>query len=85
MSGRGPGARSRTWLLLGGVLLLVAILGAVGGRDSGEPLDPEGYGATGARATAEVLREHGVDVRVVRGADELAGWSRPASTPSRTP
>lgn len=65
--------RGKVWLLLAGALLLVGLITVtVGGRDSGVPLDPDGYGRDGARATREVLADHGVEVTVARGADEFA-------------
>ncbi len=60
------------------VLIVVAVLAAlgVGVLSADEPTtsatyDPANPGPGGARATAEVLRDEGVDVTVVRGAAEL--------------
>ena len=45
--------------------------GPVGAAARPQPLDPEGTGPDGARALAEVLRQQGVEVEVVRSIDAL--------------
>ncbi|GAA5204195.1 DUF4350 domain-containing protein [Microbacterium jejuense] len=78
-----PSRRRRigAWIAIGVALLVV---GGVGGAISAanqwaahEALDPESAGPTGTRALAEVLRSHGVEVRVERSraaaAADLAG------------
>jgi hypothetical protein len=44
------------------------------------PLDPDNPGSAGARAVAQVLAAEGVDVRVVRSADDLERQDLDAST-----
>jgi hypothetical protein len=51
--------------------LLVATRGSAGSAGSGAPADPESPGRGGARAIAQVLRQQGVQVVVVRSIDEL--------------
>ena len=58
-----------------GVLLLVLL--ALSAQRPTSPLDPDGSGPEGARALAQVLREQGVDVEVVRSVDALEA-TRPA-------
>ncbi len=67
-----PGARS-TWrsvrmpVLAGVVLLTVSIgLAVLAGRGATGHLDPDSYEPAGARAVTQLLRDEGVDVRVVR-------------------
>ena len=66
----GRGRRVATWILLGVALLVVGAIGAgiaAGGEWSRrDQLDPESAGPSGTRALAEILRDHGVEVRVVR-------------------
>lgn len=66
----GRGRRVATWILLGVALLVVGAIGAsiaAGGEWSRrDQLDPESAGPAGTRALAEILRDHGVEVRVVR-------------------
>ena len=62
-----------------GVLLLVLL--ALSAQRPTSPLDPDGSGPEGARALAQVLREQGVDVEVVRSVDALEA-TRP--TPDTT-
>jgi hypothetical protein len=74
---RAPHSRGRAVLRL--LVLILAAAVAVGllltlvagPRVSGLPLDPDDTGHGGARAVAEVLRAHGVDVTVVRSVDDL--------------
>ena len=51
-------------------LLLVVLLALSAQRPTAD-LDPEGTGPDGARALAEVLRQQGVEVEVVRSIDAL--------------
>jgi hypothetical protein len=53
-----------------GVAALVVMALATSAPD--QVLDPEDTGPTGGKAIVEVLRDHGVDVQVVRSIDELA-------------
>ncbi len=53
------------------VIALVALVGWATGRQSATPLDPDNASANGARAVARVLGDEGVDVDVVRSADQL--------------
>jgi hypothetical protein len=62
--------RVAAWIAIGLALLVV---GAIGGAVSAANqwaqrglLDPDSYGPDGARAIAEILRDHGVEVRVAR-------------------
>jgi hypothetical protein len=74
----GPSRRRRVgaWIAVGVALLIV---GGVGGAISAanqwaarDALDPQSAGPTGTRALAEVLRAHGVEVRVERSRDAAA-------------
>ncbi|MGO4597158.1 DUF4350 domain-containing protein [Terrabacter sp. 2RAF25] len=74
---RAPRSRRRT-AFRAIVLVVVAVVAAwalsaviAGPPRSGLPLDPGDAGRSGARAAAEVLRQQGVDVSVVRGIDDL--------------
>jgi hypothetical protein len=63
---RQTARRSRPWIVLAVVAVLIALLGILvtGGRSSaGVMLDASNAGPVGGRAVAEVLRAHGVDVR----------------------
>ena len=53
-----------------GVAALVVMALATSAPD--QVLDPDDTGPTGGKAIVEVLRDHGVDVQVVRSIDELA-------------
>jgi hypothetical protein len=62
-----------TLLVLAGVVIAVAVViltGDAGARRSGA-LDPDNPDPAGGRAVARVLEDQGVEVTVVRGADEL--------------
>lgn len=62
-----------TFLIIGGFVLaviVVIVLGG-GGAQTTEPLDPDNPGPGGAQALARVLDDQGVDITVVRNADEL--------------
>ncbi len=65
------GGGRRTWsLILGGLVLatLVSAWASSGGVRHPGRLDPQNPGPDGAQALARVLDDHGVEVRVVRGA-----------------
>lgn len=65
-------SRHRAWLLIGAGLLLAVVVAALSNRPGNTtPQDPENAGPEGARAVARVLDDEGVDVTVVRSADEL--------------
>ena len=72
----------RTAAFLGVIALgvvLVALL-ALSAQRPTAALDPEGTGPEGARALAEVLRQQGVDVEVVRSIDDLEATAVDAAT-----
>ncbi|HTW13601.1 MAG TPA: DUF4350 domain-containing protein [Nocardioides sp.] len=70
-----------TVLLLAVVVLAVAVVALVLGRArTSDPLDPANPGPQGAQAVARVLADEGVDVTVVRGADELEDTAVDAGT-----
>lgn len=79
MSGDGPtrrrrgGSRLRQVLLFSVVVVGVGALLALitGARPPALPLDPDDPGPTGGLALVEVLRQHGVDVHVIRSIDQL--------------
>lgn len=55
--------RARGWLVLGALLVIVVVIGAVSaGSGEQEPLSPDNPAPEGARAAAEVLERTGVDV-----------------------
>jgi len=60
------------WAVMALVVLLVAavVLASAGSTRDAAPLDPESPAPTGAMAVAEVLRDQGVDVSVVRSLDD---------------
>lgn len=63
---RQAGRRSIPWIVVAALAVVVALLGILvsGVRSSaGVPLDASNAGPVGGRAVAEVLRQHGVDVR----------------------
>ncbi|WP_374311278.1 DUF4350 domain-containing protein [Microbacterium sp.] len=73
-----PPARRRrrgTWIAIGLVLLIVGGVGAVMQAGSQwierDSLDPESAGPTGTRALAEILGQHGVQVRAARDHEEV--------------
>lgn len=71
MTRRRPGRGS----VLVGLAVLVAFAAAVwttaGGEQYPDPLDPRNPGPEGAQALAEVLDDEGVEVEVVRSAEDL--------------
>lgn len=78
------GRRVATWIAIGLALLVV---GGIGGAISAanqwaarEALDPDSAGPSGTRALAEILRDHGVAVEVVR--DRTAAAEALASAPA---
>lgn len=62
--------RVLSWIVIAAVLIGVGIAGAAlseaGGWSQRDVLDPESAGPSGTRALAEILRENGVTVTVVR-------------------
>ncbi len=59
--------RSRGWVVVLGVLLVVALIAALPApRTSATPLAPDNVGQNGARAAAQILGRQGVDVTYVR-------------------
>jgi hypothetical protein len=60
-------------------LLLVVLLALSAQRPTAD-LDPDGTGPEGARALAEVLRQQGVEVEVVRSIDDLEAADPDAGT-----
>jgi hypothetical protein len=68
--------RVGTWIAIAAVLLIVggigAVMSAVSQWSERDSLDPESAGPNGTRALAEILRDHGVEVRVARDNDEVA-------------
>ncbi len=72
----------RTAAFVGAVVLGLLLLGLLG-QSAQRPitdLDPEGTGPQGARALAEVLRQQGVDIEVVRSIDALEAAEPDADT-----
>lgn len=69
-SGRPVRRRIAAWVAVGIVLVLVgalgAAIGAAGQWSQRDALDPESTGPDGTRALTQILRQHGVDVQVVR-------------------
>ena len=70
-SGRRTVVRILVLTVAVGVALGLLVLFVTGPRLSGAPLDPDDTGHSGARAVAQVLRQQGVDVSVVRSVDDL--------------
>ena len=80
----GTGTRVRRTAAFVGVVVLgparsLGLLGLSAQRPTAD-LDPEGTGPEGARALAEVLRQQGVDVEVVRSIDALEAAEPDADT-----
>ena len=82
--GRALGAlRSRravAYLAVVGLGVLLVVLLALTGQRPTQPLDPQGTGPEGAMALAEVLREQGVEVDVVRSIAALEARELDRST-----
>ncbi|MCR5979082.1 DUF4350 domain-containing protein [Gordonia jinghuaiqii] len=86
-----PTAKARTprwvWWLIGvivvvvvvlvGLLGLTALSGAGGPRGPGVDNDPDNAQPNGSRALAQIIADHGVDVRQTRGLDEFTDAPRP--------
>ncbi|MDE0547303.1 DUF4350 domain-containing protein [Microbacterium sp. C7(2022)] len=74
-----PRRRTRLaiWTAIGLGALVIGALGALlaaqGRWDERTVLDPESAGPNGSRALVEILRDHGVDVRVVRDHESAEG------------
>lgn len=68
------GRHRATLLILGAPAAAIVVVLALGGSrvQTSEPLDPDNPGPNGARAIARVLDRQGVEVTVVRSADDLA-------------
>ncbi len=68
--------RVGTWIAIAAVLLIVggigAVMSAVSQWSERDSLDPESAGPNGTRALAEILRDHGVEVRVARDHEAVA-------------
>ena len=69
----GRRRRLSTWIAIGVVLLIVGGIGAIMAASSQwsarDQLDPESAGPGGTRALVQILRDHGVEVRVARDRD----------------
>ncbi|WP_322937932.1 DUF4350 domain-containing protein [Nocardioides bizhenqiangii] len=66
--------RNRIWLVVGVALVLalvVSVWATQGDQRYSDPLDPQNPDPDGAQALAQVLGDEGVDVTIVRSADEL--------------
>ena len=74
--------RTRLALLAtaGVVAVALLLLTVSGAGSSGQALDPENPGRSGTRALAQVLREQGVQVEIVRGIDDLEAAAVDAHT-----
>lgn len=71
---RQTGRRAVGWIVLGAIAVLVAVSGLLltGGRNpSGAALDPGSAAPTGAKALAQVLGSHGVDVRSATALEQV--------------
>ncbi|GAB3144884.1 DUF4350 domain-containing protein [Microbacterium neimengense] len=70
MSVRPRLARARTWVLIGAVIVVVGIIGAVISANmrfsAYDRFDPEDPGPDGMRALARILSDQGIDVVVAR-------------------
>lgn len=70
MSVRARLARARTWVVIGAVIVVVGILGAVISANmrfnAYDRFDPEDPGPDGTRALARILSEQGIEVIVAR-------------------
>ncbi|MDY0909029.1 DUF4350 domain-containing protein [Microbacterium sp. CFBP9034] len=68
--------RIGAWIAIGVALLVIGGIGAAmtiaGEWTPRDALDPESAGPAGTRALVEILREHGVEVRVVRSHGDAA-------------
>lgn len=65
--------RVRRFVIIAVVVVVAAVVLALitGIRPEARPLDPDDAGPQGSLAVVEVLRQHGVDVSVVRSANQL--------------
>jgi hypothetical protein len=66
--------RNRIWLVVGAAFVLalvVSVWATQGDQRYSDPLDPQNPDPDGAQALAQVLGDEGVDVTIVRSADDL--------------
>ncbi len=73
----------RRWSIWGAVILVLMVVATYVAGVSGSsdrPLDPDNPGADGMQALAEVLRDQGVEITVVRGLDNLSSASAVGGT-----
>jgi hypothetical protein len=73
--------RVRRFVVIAVVVAVAAVVLALisGIRPEARPLDPDDAGPRGSLAVVEVLRQHGVEVSVVRSADRLSRSDGPAT------
>ncbi len=82
-AGPGPRRNIRRWSIwTAAVLVLMVVATFVAGLSgsSERPLDPNNPSANGMQALAEVLRDQGVEVTVVRGVENVAQGSAAGAT-----
>lgn len=75
--------RAVSWVVLAALVCVVAMIAwtvAASAPQARDGLDPDGLRSTGAHAIAEILRDQGVDVEVVRSRNDVASALRPGST-----
>ena len=72
--------RSAAYAGVVGLGLLLLVLLALSAQRATQPLDPEGAGPEGAMALAEVLRDSGVEVEVVRSIGAVEAGEPDAAT-----
>ncbi|MGB6020763.1 MAG: DUF4350 domain-containing protein [Ornithinimicrobium sp.] len=73
----------RRWSVWGAVILVLMVVATYVAGVSGSserPLDPDNPGEDGMQALAEVLRDQGVEIAVVRGLDNLPSASAGGAT-----
>ena len=72
--------RAAAFALVVGLGIVLVVLLALSGQRPTQPLDPQGPGPEGAMALAEVLRDQGVEVEVVRSISALEAAAPDRST-----